>query len=110
LQNGFLANNLLCSQRSEMERLKEDEPDISHKERYLFTFVSAYWSVHGSNRPLGLSWPRRTGNPRRKIPRPRNVPHLSTFSICPSMLHAINPDSAILEAFLPASVWFHTAI
>jgi hypothetical protein len=33
------ADCFVFSQRTEMERLKEDEPDITHKERYLFTFV-----------------------------------------------------------------------
>lgn len=59
------------SQRTEMERLKEDEPNISHQERCVPIFVVRHTCV--STPCLDLKWLPQTGKLQRRTPRRRNL-------------------------------------
>ena len=50
--------------KSEMYKLKETEPNMSHQERFVYKFLSCV--DHVPNRFSGSSWPPRTGGQRKR--------------------------------------------
>ena len=101
-----------------MERLKEDEPDISHKERYLSTFLVDHVCVLISSICADLKWLHRTGKRRKKIPRlpsllpfqPRLFPFSSSIQATSPLIRTQRLCIRPLVPFAVASHCSHTAI